>query len=55
MTKQSPRILTLLLCCSFALASPVHGECAWVLWGQSVDPRNALVALPLGAWATRGQ
>jgi hypothetical protein len=55
MTKRWPCILTLLLCCLFAFASPVRAACAWVLWGQSVDPWNALVALPLGAWASRDQ
>ena len=36
-----------------AIASPAGAECAWVLWGQTVDPWNAVVALPLGAWPSR--
>jgi len=27
--------------------------CAWVLWGQTVDPWNAVAALPLGGWPSR--
>ena len=38
-----------------ALAALAHAECAWVLWGQTVDPWNAVVALPLGAWNSREQ
>ena len=34
-------------------AATAYAECAWVLWGQSVDPWNAVVALPLGAWTSR--
>jgi hypothetical protein len=38
-----------------ASAAPAHAGCAWVLWGRTVDPWNALVALPLGAWTSRDQ
>jgi hypothetical protein len=35
------------------IAVSARAECGWVLWGQTVDPWNALVALPLGAWTSR--
>jgi len=34
-------------------ATAAHAECAWVLWGQTVDPWNAVVSLSLGAWRSR--
>jgi len=44
-----------MFCFLLAFPASAHAECAWVLWGQTVDPWNALVALPLGAWTSRGQ
>ena len=38
---------------SLVVAPSAFAECAWVLWGQAVDPWNALAQLPLGAWTTR--
>jgi hypothetical protein len=39
--------------CLLVAVPPANAQCAWVLWGQTVDPWNALVALPLGAWTSR--
>ena len=48
------RRLGLAVCGGLLLVAASAGaECAWVLWAQSVDPWNALVALPLGAWPSR--
>jgi hypothetical protein len=36
-------------------AASARAECGWVLWGQAVDPWNALAAFPLGAWTSRAE
>ncbi len=49
------RVILVALACLFTLAISASAECAWVLWGQTVDPWNASVALPLGAWTSRDE
>ncbi len=55
MTTHWPDLLVASFLCLLAIAPSAHAECAWVLWGQTVDPWNALVALPLRAWTSRDE
>ncbi len=55
MTARWLSLLVAIPCCLLILVVSAHAECSWVLWGQTVDPWNALVQLPLGAWPSRDQ